>query len=101
MRLPTFLHCLTALVIVPLCAAEPAPTSRQGAAAATTMTSGDFTEHDYRRTLHQFNRRTSVDAYDTAGRRDPKWDDEAKAFLEAMALSFSNAGAGEVYQLPG
>ena len=52
-----------------------------------------YTEHDYRQQLLEFNHRTIVDAYQQVGHHDPKWDDAAKKFLEAMAVELSDGDA--------
>jgi len=46
-------------------------------AAQLKMEPGAATEHDYRKALLDFNRRTLIDAYKTIGRKDPKWDEPA------------------------
>jgi hypothetical protein len=66
---------------------------------ATTLPAG-HTEHDYRKALLEFNRRTLVDAYRAVGHRDKRWDANAIIFLEAMALYFSYSGADRHYAVP-
>src|SRR5947207_5342737 len=60
-----------------------------------------FTEHDYRKALLEYNRRTLAEAYKQVGQRDPKWDAAAIKFLDAMALHFTNSDASPIYQLKG
>src|SRR5688572_24972832 len=55
------------------------------------------TGHDEYAATLAFNRRTLVEAYEQAGRRDPKWDEPAKAFLESMARHFTMYGRHEMY----
>ena len=69
--------------------------------AAITVADNAYTEHDYRKALLAFNRRTLVEAYEKWGRKDPKWDEPAKAFLEGWAIRMSNGGAEAMYRLPG
>lgn len=59
-----------------------------------------YTEHDYRKQLLEFNHRTIVDAYQQVGHHDPKWDDAANKFLEAMAVELSDSDAEPMYRLP-
>src|SRR5438552_1408112 len=61
------------------------------AAEAPTTAPADFTEHEYRRAMFDFNRRTLVDAYKTIGHRDAKWDEPAIKLLEGIAVYFTNA----------
>ncbi len=56
------------------------------------------TEHNFRAALLDYNRRTSVETYKQVGHRDPKWDEPAVAFLEAMARYFANSGVATRYR---
>src|SRR5688572_3420422 len=68
-------------------------------ARATTLPAG-HTEHDYRKALLEFNRRTLGDAYRAVGHRDKRWDANALVFLERMAVYFSYSGASRHYLPP-
>lgn len=69
-----------------------------GAAPATRPAA--ITQHDYFRATLRFNQRTLREAYDQVGRRDPKWDAPARAFLDAMALYFTGGGVHPRYARP-
>src|SRR5690242_14071973 len=78
--------------------------------AATTIASAklggigadnSFTEHDYRKALLEYNRRTLGEAYKQIGQRDAKWDNAAIKFLDGMALHLSNNGASPLYRIKG
>ena len=71
------------------------------ARAAIPVADDAYTEHDYRKALLAFNRRTLVDVYEKSGKKDPKWDGAAKAFLEGVAIRASNAAAEPLYRLSG
>src|SRR4051794_13233460 len=47
------------------------------------------TRHDFIRTRLAFNQRTLAGAYQAVGKRDPKWDDAAVKFLDAMAVYYT------------
>ncbi|MEM9659962.1 MAG: redoxin domain-containing protein, partial [Planctomycetota bacterium] len=49
------------------------------------------TSRDLWADTHQFNRRTLIDPYVAAGRRDSAWDDDAIVFLTEVARHFSEA----------
>lgn len=57
-----------------------------------------FTRHDYCKAALDFNRRTLGEAYDKVGRRDDRWNKQAKAFLESVAVYFSYKDEEPVYQ---
>jgi hypothetical protein len=57
-----------------------------------------FTEHDLLRARLEFNKRTLAGAYASVGARDPKWDDAAGKFLDAMAAYFTYSSAARVYR---
>src|SRR6266545_4585528 len=59
-----------------------------------------YTEHHYRKSLLEFNRRTLSEAYKQVGKRDPKWVQDAIKFLDGIALRFSNARVAWQYELP-
>lgn len=46
-------------------------------------------QEEQRRQILAWNQRTLRGAYDRVGRRDPRWDDKARAALDAAALHFS------------
>jgi hypothetical protein len=50
-----------------------------------------YTDAKYRDELLRLNLKTTVEAYATAGKRNPAWDNKAVAFLEAMAKHFTYA----------
>ena len=83
-----------------LCPAETTTTT-QPAAAAATRSAAVFTEHDLVGARLRFNQRTMTRAYEKIGKRDPRWDDAAIKFLDAMALRYSNANEHRMYALPG
>jgi hypothetical protein len=58
-----------------------------------------YTEHDYRRALLAFHRRSLGEAYRDVGRRDAKWDAQAEGFLDAAALALANREASLIYTL--
>ncbi|HEV2293916.1 MAG TPA: hypothetical protein VGR35_08665 [Tepidisphaeraceae bacterium] len=58
-----------------------------------------MTEHAFRAALLDFNRRTSVETYKAVGKRDPKWDQPAVAFLEVLARYFANSKAADRYRI--
>ncbi len=58
-----------------------------------------ITEHTFRAALLDFNRRTSVETYKQVGKRDPKWDEPAIAFLESVARYFANTNVAARYQI--
>ena len=57
-----------------------------------------YTEHDYRRAVLEYNRRTMGEAYIAVGKRDPKWEAQAVAFLDALAETFSYLPAAPQYR---
>jgi len=57
-----------------------------------------FTQHDLLKSRLEFNRRTLGGAYKEVGRHDPKWDDTAQQFLDAMAVYFTYGSAEAIYQ---
>src|SRR4051812_46660064 len=75
--------------------------ARVSAQATAPSTQSTSTQHDYLKSLHAFNLRTTVGAYKEVGKRDPKWDDDAIKFLEATALYFTGAGTIPIYEIPG
>ena len=48
-----------------------------------------YTEKQYREKELKFNRRTMSEAYKWAGKKNPKWDDEAINYLEMFTEKFS------------
>lgn len=67
--------------------------------AAIPVDPNAVTEHAFRAALLDFNRRTSVETYKQVGKRDPKWDEPAIAFLEAMARYFANYRVATRYRI--
>jgi hypothetical protein len=57
-----------------------------------------FTQHDLLTSRLEFNKRTLAGAYKAVGRHDPKWDDAAVQFLDAMAVYFTYGSAEPIYQ---
>src|SRR3954453_739597 len=80
------------VVVIALTLSATALPCRAEIAAAANKDA--FTEHDYRRQLLEYNRRTSVDAYEAVGKKDPKWDNAATALLDGVARGMSDADAG-------
>ena len=72
---------------------DPAP---QGNPAKPPRSTG----HDAFASALAFNRRTMVGAYDRVGKRDPKWDEPARALLEKTALTFTCSGHHWFYAPP-
>lgn len=60
-----------------VCAVAAEPTTRPAPGPA-------FTEHDLIRDVLALQQSLVVDAYEASGRRDPKWDVDAKTFLRAQ-----------------
>src|SRR5439155_8485745 len=87
-------HCRRLAAIALLLVAAPLR-------AQTTTAPAGFTDRDLIQAELRFNRRVFPQAYEQSGKRDPKWDDKAKAFLEAQALRIANRGHSENLQLPG
>ncbi len=58
-----------------------------------------YTEHDYLRAKLAFNRRTSVDAYNVIGKRNPKWDEQAAALLDGWSRHLTYGQAHAMYRL--
>jgi tetratricopeptide (TPR) repeat protein len=52
-----------------------------------------YTENDRYRDRLEFNRKTLGEVYKQVGRRDPKWDEPALAFLNEVAIIFSSIGS--------
>jgi hypothetical protein len=48
-----------------------------------------ITYHDVAKARLEYNRRTLIGAYEAVGSHNEKWNDQAKAFLEQMAIYFS------------
>src|SRR5205823_3045550 len=88
----SFARALLALAV--LCAVSVSPAAIPNDPKATT-------EHDYRRALLAFTRRTLVDVYKTSGKKNAKWDEPAIEFLDGMCLRIANADAFPRYRLPG
>lgn len=57
-----------------------------------------YTYHDYFRGAVEFNKRSLTGAYQTVGKKDPKWDAQATKLLDAMAVFFAYGSEGPVYQ---
>ncbi len=57
-----------------------------------------YTEHDYRRTVLEFNRRTMSRMYNQVGKRSPKWDKQAVEFLDRLAEVFTYSPAAGQYR---
>jgi hypothetical protein len=72
-------------------AAAPAASSPATRAAQSTY-------HEWHARRLAFNRRTLVDAYNAVGRRDPRWDADAVAFLGEMAEQFAGASLPAFYK---
>src|SRR5688572_3947482 len=70
--------------------------------AAAAIPGGDdpkaFTHHDLLRSRLDWNQRTLAGAYKAVGDRNPKWDDAAIKFLDAMALYFTYGPAEPIYK---
>jgi hypothetical protein len=56
-----------------------------------------YTYHDFTKVDRDYNRRTIVEPYKSGGKRDPKWDKEAVAALEALAERFTRANLERLY----
>ncbi|HEV7299192.1 MAG TPA: hypothetical protein VGN72_07490 [Tepidisphaeraceae bacterium] len=61
---------------------------------------GARTEAAFRRDLLAFNQKTMSAVYAKAGVRNPAWDEQAKTFLDAVAIRFSNSGVSVVSRVP-
>lgn len=57
-----------------------------------------YTVHGYAKELLAFHQHTMAEAYKQAGRRDPRWDDAALAFLDALAVNFTYDSVGAIYR---
>src|SRR5689334_10993665 len=57
-----------------------------------------YTQHDLLRAELDFNKRTLAGAYNAVGDRNPKWDDAAVRFLDAMAVYFTYGPAQPIYK---
>ena len=83
-------------VIAPLLLAVVSPATR------AALPGGDdpkaFTQHDLLKSRLEFNKQTLAGAYKAVGRHDPKWDDTAVQFLDAMAVYFTYGSAEPIYQ---
>ncbi len=82
------------------------PTTESATTRSATTTSATqpepFTHHDYLKARLEFNRRTMSEPYKQVGKHDPKWDADADAFLDRMALRLSLGQSGDyIYTLPG
>lgn len=51
-----------------------------------------YTYHDWIRDALEWNQQTLAEAYKAHGKRSPKWDDQAMAYLDAIAHQFSVGG---------
>ncbi|HEX8522623.1 MAG TPA: hypothetical protein VF669_10235 [Tepidisphaeraceae bacterium] len=67
--------------------------------AAIPVTQSTYTQSRFAKSLHQFNRRTLVEAYKEVGNRNPKWDDDAVKFLDAMSRHFTNAAQHSINRI--
>ena len=71
-------------------------------AAPAALPRGDdpqaFTYHDLLRATASYNRRTMSQAYETVGKRDPKWDAAALEFLDGMGLYFTFGPTNAIYR---
>jgi hypothetical protein len=56
-----------------------------------------YTYHQFIKADREYNRRTIVEAYKSAGKRDAKWDKEALAALEGLAERFTGANLERLY----
>ena len=56
-----------------------------------------LTQHDFVQQSVEFNRKTLVDAYRDVGKRDPRWDDAAIKFLDALAVTWGNQPHHRMY----
>ena len=57
-----------------------------------------YTQHTYMRETLEFNKQTMAEAYKKVGKRDPRWDDAALAFLDALARNFTYGQSGSIYK---
>ncbi len=89
-----FAHAFVALLVIPLILRVPAHGAIPGADDPKA-----FTEHDYRRALLEFNTRTLSESYRQVGSRDPKWDAQVIAFLDATAKVFAYGDAAPQYNV--
>jgi hypothetical protein len=71
------------------------------AGAARAEEPKGVTWHSLVATAHAENVRTMSDDYRRVGKRDPRWDAAAVAFLDRMAARFANGVAWDWYALPG
>ena len=69
--------------------------------AAIRVADDAYTEHDYRKAVLAFNRRTLHEAYEKSGRKSEKWDAAALKLFDGFAIRFTNAKADWPYALPG
>jgi hypothetical protein len=84
-------------LVVLMSVASPAPRA-QGDLAKAAADKDAYTMHTFARESLEFNRRTLGSAYDEVGKRDAKWDDAAREFLEAVAQNFSHDHLGMLYR---
>ena len=56
-----------------------------------------YTYHQFIKGERDYNRRQLVEAYRSVGNRNPKWDDDAVAALEALAEAFARANMEPIY----
>ena len=87
------------VVIVTLTLFVIRPAAARGAIAGAERKDA-YTQHDEIRAKLDFNRRTLAKSYEQVGTRDPKWDDAALEFLDAIGLSYSYSGHNMIY-MPG
>jgi tetratricopeptide (TPR) repeat protein len=91
------LKTAASILIVAGLASLFAPVRAAGAIAGAENPKA-YTQHDYYRTMLDFNRRTLAGAYQTLGKRDPKWDAAALKLLDAMAIRFTYGPAESIYR---
>lgn len=60
-----------------------------------------YTYHDFYRDVLEYHRQTLIEPYKKLGRRDPKWDAQALAYLEVVAQQFSFGSVPRLYQPEG
>jgi hypothetical protein len=59
-----------------------------------------LTQGKYKAALQEFHQRTMLQTYDTAGLKDPKWDDAARRLIVEFSKYFAYANANYYYPAP-
>jgi hypothetical protein len=78
--------------------------SRVGPIQARVIPGADnpnaYTEKQYIEDLIAFHRRSMSEAYAQVGKRDPRWDENAVKFLDAMAVRMASSAVSERHARP-